>query len=95
MMSESLVEKLLIEIDSIKARTKNIKVTLKYTNNRNLKFRLKKEFRSLLNRLVDIQNISSQIYNSNKNQICLSALLEEKCKRIKFEIYSSKELFLT
>ena len=96
MMSESLVENLLKEITLITSRTKVIKDTLIRTNNRILKKRLKKEYKTLIHRLGEIHITSLNIFKLTKDQICLSGLLVENCKRIKSDIHNNnKELFFT
>ena len=87
--SESLVTNLLKEIEFIDIRTKNIKNTLAVTKNNNLKFRLKKEYIFLLNKLEKIQNISIDIFKSSQDKITLSALLLEKGNRIKSETHNN------
>ena len=95
MITESLLENLFKEIDWIAARSKIIRTDVNETKNNNLKIRLKKEFKILFNRLDNIHKTSLYIFNINKNDISLSALLVEKCRRTKSEVYNSKELFFT
>ena len=95
MPSESIVENLFKEIDWIISRTKYIRINLKETDNISLRFRLKSEFSILINRLLDIQKISLDIKKLSKEDICLSALLVEKCERIKSKVHDNKKLFFT
>tara|TARA_Y100000589_G_C27096967_1_gene606368 strand:- start:558 stop:860 length:303 start_codon:yes stop_codon:yes gene_type:complete len=93
--SESIVENLFKEVDFITDRSKAIKLSLKETNNINLKKRLKKEFMTLNSRAVNVQNIVLDIYKFAKDDICLSGLLLEKCNRIRSQVSDNKELFFT
>tara|TARA_B100000609_G_C16984480_1_gene315543 strand:- start:52 stop:339 length:288 start_codon:yes stop_codon:yes gene_type:complete len=95
MISESLLQNLFREIDWISARSKVIKTNLNETKNNNLKVRLKNEFFSLVGRLERIHNTSIDILKLSKSDISLSALLVEKCRRIKSEVHKNIELFLT
>ena len=95
MASESIVENLFKEIDWTISRIKFIGSNLKYTNNISLRNRLKNEFSIHINRLLYIQKLSLDIKNFNTEDICLSALLVEKCKRTKSKVYESEELFFT
>ena len=95
MASESIVENLFKEIDWIISRTKLIGINLKETSNISLRIRLKNEFNILIKRLVDIQEISLEIKKLSKEDVCLSALLVEKCERSKFKVHDSEGLFFT
>ena len=93
--SETIVENLFKELDFIILRSKAIRLSVKSTNNINLKKRLKKEFMSLNCRLFNIQTTIIDIYKFTNDEVSLSGLLLEKFKRINSQVYDNRELFFT
>ena len=93
--SETIVENLFKELDFIILRSKAIRLSVKGTNNINLKKRLKKEFMTLNYRLFNIQKTIIDIYKFTDDEVSLSGLLLEKCKRINSQVYDNRELFFT
>ena len=91
--SETIVENLFKELDFIILRSKAIRLSVKGTNNINLKKRLKKEFMSLNCRLFNIQSTIIDIYKFTNVKVSLSGLLLEKYKRINSQIYDNKLFF--
>ena len=91
--SETIVENLFKELDFIILRSKAIRLSVKSTNNINLKKRLKKEFMNLNCRLVNIQTTIIDIYKFTNVKVSLSGLLLEKYKRINSQIYDNKLFF--
>ena len=93
--SETIVENLFKELDFIILRSKAIRLSVKGTNNINLKKRLKKEFMTLNHRLFNIQKTIIDIYKFTDDEVSLSGLLLEKFKRINSQVYDNRELFFT
>tara|TARA_Y100001978_G_C23475841_1_gene329207 strand:+ start:360 stop:662 length:303 start_codon:yes stop_codon:yes gene_type:complete len=93
--SETIVENLFKELDFIILRSKAIRLSVKGTNNINLKKRLKKEFMTLNYRLFNIQKTIIDIYKFTDDEVSLSGLLLEKFKRINSQVYDNRELFFT
>tara|TARA_B100000073_G_C23298950_1_gene397803 strand:- start:165 stop:449 length:285 start_codon:yes stop_codon:yes gene_type:complete len=84
-LSESIVENLLIELDSINYRMRTIEKSHEQINNFNLKRRLKLEHEFLKNRIHEITIISKNISASRNEPLSISKLLLEKTKRVKIE----------
>ena len=91
--SESIINNLLVEVESLTYRIKNIKQTYLMTYNKGLRERLIKENKTLLERLNEISSIATLIKKREPEQISLSSLLVEKCKRTNNEINLSGNLF--
>ncbi len=74
--SESLVLSLCREIEYIKSRTKNIKYSLRFCQNKLLSNRLKIELEKLNFKKAQIVDISENLFIRNCNDLSLEFLLE-------------------
>ena len=79
--SESIVNNLLWEVDSLSYRLTTIKKAYLNTSHLGLRERLFYEDKSISLRLNEIFSISKIIKNSTNENMCFSCLLVEKCKR--------------
>ena len=79
--SHSITNNLLIEIDVLTNRLRNIKQAFKTTQNKGLKERLFSENKSILKRINEIYKITDHLNKSNNGGINFSNLLIEKTKR--------------
>ena len=79
--SESLINNLLIEVETLSHRITNIHSAYRNTSNVSLKERLFYENKSICKRLSEIFSIAKVLKDRNKQKISLSGLLIEKCKR--------------
>ena len=91
--SESIIQTLFIEVDSLTSRLRNIKQCLKKTSNTNLAERLVKENKFIFYRLNEILSISKLLRKNTTDKITFSYLLEEKCKRSIHETKIQSNLF--
>ena len=91
--SESLINTLLIEIDSLNFRLRNIQQCIHKTSNIRLRERLAKENKCIFDRVYEVFKISTLIKTSTIEKINFSSLLEEKCKRILDEAKAENNLF--
>ena len=89
--SQSITNNLLIEVDVLSNRLKNIKQSFKTTNNKGLKERLISENKNIFKRINQIYKIAKLLNNTNNEKTNFSNLLVEKTKRTlnenKFESY--------
>ena len=90
-ISESIINNLLIEIDSLTYRIRNIKQCFNTTLNNRLRERLVDENQLIYKRINEI-NKTAKLFDKNEN-ISYSALLLEKCKRSLDEAKTEKNLF--
>ena len=92
-MSESIINNLLIEVDTLTYRLRNIKQS--FTNSLNKKFRerLICENRNITERVNEINRISYLLNKNAKDEINFSALLIEKTKRTLKETKTESNLF--
>ena len=90
--SQSLTNNLLIEIDVLSNRLKNIRQSYKTTENKALKGRLFSENKNIFKRVNEIHKIA-QILNKNNEKINFSNLLFEITKRILNENRFESNLF--
>ena len=79
--SQSVTNSLLIEVDFLSNRLKNIKKSFKTTNNKALKERLFSENKNIFKRINEIYKIAENLEKSNNKEFNFSALLFEKTKR--------------
>ena len=93
-ISESIINNLLIEIDSVTYRLRNIKQSFKSSKNNRLKERLFYEYKNLSSRVEEIYNLADFINNLFDENISFSALLREKSKRTLKETKTESNLFL-
>ena len=92
-MSESIINNLLIEVDTLTYRLRNIKQS--FTNSLNKKFRerLICENRNITERVNEINRIAYLLNKNAKDEINFSALLIEKTKRTLKETKTESNLF--
>ena len=91
--SQSLTNSLLIEVDILSNRLKNIKQSFKTTNNKALKERLFLENKNIFKRVNEIYKIAELLNKKNNEKINFSTLLVEISKRILNENKFESNLF--
>ena len=91
--SQSVTNSLLIEVDILSNRIKNIKQSFKTTNNKALKERLFLENKNLFKRVNEINKIAELLNKKNNEKINFSELLVEISKRILNENKFESNLF--
>ena len=91
--SQSVTNNLLIEVDILSNRLKNIKQSFKTTNNKALKVRLFSENKNISNRVNEIYKIAEILNKNNTEKINFSNLLVETSKRILNENKFESNLF--
>jgi len=91
--SQSITNSLLIEVDILSNRLKNIKQSFKTTNNKALKERLFLENKNIFKRVNEIYKIAELLNKNNNEKIKFSNLLVEITKRILNENKFESNLF--
>ncbi len=91
--SQSVTNSLLIEVDILSNRLKNIKQSFKTTSNKALKERLFFENRNIFKRVNEIYKIAELLNKKNNEKINFSKLLVEISKRILNENKFESNLF--
>ena len=91
--SQSLTNSLLLEVDLLSNRLKNIKQSFKTTNNKALKERLFSENKNIFKRVNEIYKIAILLDKKNNEKINFSNLLVEMTKRILNENKFESNLF--
>ena len=91
--SHSITNNLLIEIDVLTNRLRNIKQTFKTTQNIGLKQRLFSENKNIFKRVNEIFKIAEHLNSSNIEKLNFSTLLIEKTKRTLNENKFESNLF--
>ena len=91
--SQSLTNSLLIEVDILSNRLKNIKQSFITTNNKALKERLFLENKNIFKRVNEIYIIAELLNKKNSEKINFSKLLVEISKRILNENKFESNLF--
>ena len=91
--SQSVTNSLLIEVDILSNRLKNIKQYFKTTNNKALKERLFLENKNIFKRVNEIYKIAELLNKNNNEKINFSELLVEISKRILNENKFESNLF--
>ena len=91
--SQSVTNSLLIEVDILSNRLKNIKQSFKITNNKALKERLFLENKNIFKRVNEIYKIAELLNKKNNEKINFSSLLVEISKRILNENKFKSNLF--
>ena len=91
--SQSVTNSLLIEVDILSNRLKNIKQSFKTTNNKALKERLFLENKNIFKRVNEIYTIAELLNKKNYEKINFSKLLVEISKRILNENKFESNLF--
>ena len=79
--SESLTNNLLIEVEMLSNRLRNIKQSFKTTHNKALKKRLFSENKNIFKRVNEIYKIANLLNNKNNEKINFANLLFEMTKR--------------
>ena len=92
MESQSLTNNLLIEVDVLSNRLRNIKQSYKTTENKSLKERLFTENKNIFERVNEIYKIA-ELLNKNNEKINYSNLLFEITKRTLNENKFESNLF--
>ena len=91
--SHSITNNLLIEVDVLTNRLRNIKQAFKTIHNKGLKERLLSENKNIFKRINEIHKIAGQLNKSNKEEFNFSSLLIEKTKRSLTENNFESNLF--
>ena len=91
--SHSLTNNLLMEVEVLSSRLRNIKQSYKSTENKALKGRLFSENRNLFKRVNEIYKIAELLNKNNTENINFSNLLVEKTKRTMYENKFESNLF--
>ena len=91
--SQSLTNDLLMEVDLLSIRQRNIKQAFKTTQNTGLKERLISENKNLFKRINEINKIAEQLNKLDNKEFNFSNLLIEKTKRALIENKFESNLF--
>ena len=91
--SQSLTNNLLMEVDVLSNRLRNIKQSYKTTENKGLKERLLYENNNIFKRVNEIHNIAELLNKKTSEKFNFSNLLLEKTKRVLFESKFESNLF--
>ena len=91
--SQSLTSNLLMEVDVLSYRLRNIKQSYKTTCNKALKERLFSENKNIFKRVYEIYKIAELLNKKNYEKINFSNLLVEKTKRTLNENKFESNLF--
>ena len=91
--SQSVTNSLLIEVDFLSNRLRNIKQSYKTTENKALKERLFSENKNIFKRVNEIYKIAELLNKKNNEKINFSKLLVEISKRILNENKFESNLF--
>jgi len=91
--SHSITNNLLIEVEVLTNRVKNIKQTFKTTHNKRLQERLFSENKNIFKRINEIYKIADLLEKSNNEELNFSSLLLEKTKRTLNENKFESNLF--
>ena len=91
--SQSLTNNLLIEVDVLSNRLRNIKQSFKTTENKSLKERLFSESKNIFKRVNDIYKIAELLNEKQNEKINFSNLLVEITKRTLNENKFESNLF--
>ena len=92
-VSESIINNLLIEVDSLTCRIRSIKLSFQTTANDRLKERLIYENKSIFERVNDINKTALYLNRRGNEKISFSSLLLEKSRRTLKEISKESNLF--
>ena len=91
--SQSLTNNLLMEVDNLSNRLRNIKQSYKTTGNKALKERLYSESNNIFKRVNEIYKIAELLNKKNNEKINFSNLLVEITKRTLNENKFESNLF--
>ena len=92
-VSESIINNLLMEVDSLTFRLRSIKLSFNTTSNSRLKERFIYENKAIFERVNDINKTAKYLNKNVTEKISFSSLLIEKCKRTLKEIKTESNLF--
>ena len=93
MESQSITNNLLMEVDVLSNRLRNIKHSFKTTSNKALKERLFSENKNIFKRVKEIYKIAELLNKKNYEKISFSKLLIEITKRTLNENKFERNLF--
>ena len=93
-VSESIINNLLMEVDSLTCRLRSIKQSFQTTSNNKLKERFIYENKTIFERVNDINKTALYLNKSGNEKLSFSSLLLEKSKRTLQEIRTESNLFL-
>ena len=91
--SHSITNNLLLEVDALANRLRNIKQSFKTTHNKSLKERLFSENKNIFKRINEIYKIADHLNKTNNQEFNFSNLLVEKTKRTLNENKFESNLF--
>ena len=91
--SQSLTNNLLMEVDTLSNRLRNIKKSFKTTHNKTLKERLFSENKTIFKRVYEISKIAELLNKKTNDKINFSNLLVEVTKRVLIENKFESNLF--
>jgi len=91
--SQSLTNNLLMEVDVLANRLRNIKTSFKTTHNKALKERLFSENKIIFKRVIEISQIAHLLNKKNNEKLNFSKLLVELTKRTLNENKFESNLF--
>ena len=91
--SESIINNLLIEVDSLSLRITNIQKAYFNTTHLGLRERLFHENKNISKRIREIFLIAKELKKRNIEKISFSSLLLEKCERAIYQNRFEKNLF--
>ena len=91
--SQSITNNLLMEVDFLSNRLRNIKQSFKTTDNKALKERLFSENKNIFKRVNEIYKIAELLNKKNNEKINFSNLLVEMTKRTLNENKFERNLF--
>ncbi len=91
--SHSITNNLLLEVDALANRLRNIKQSFKTTHNKGLKERLFSENKNIFKRINEIYKIADHLNKTNNQEFNFSNLLVEKTKRTLNENKFESNLF--
>ena len=92
-VSESIINNLLMEVDSLTCRLRSIKLSFKTTYNNRVKERFIIENKIIFERVNDINKTALFLSKSENQKISFSSLLLEKTRRTLKEIRTESNLF--
>ena len=91
--SESIINNLLTEVDSLSRRITTIQQAYCNTTHLGLRERLFYENKNISQRISEIFLIAKELKKRNKERISFSSLLLEKCERTIYQYRVEKNLF--
>ena len=91
--SQSITNNLLIEVDALSNRLRNIKQSFKTTNHNRLKERLISENKNIFERVNEIYKIAELLSKTTNEDLNFSSLLIEKARRTLNENKFERNLF--